>query len=57
MSIIVKSQIQSGVLNMLKVNMGVMPGEKILVVGDPPTLPNWAAMASDELERMLEQEE
>ena len=31
MSIIDKSQIQSGVLNMLKVNMGVMPGEKILV--------------------------
>src|SRR6476659_6553592 len=54
MSIIDKNQIQSSVLNMLKVNMGVMPGEKILVVGDPPTLPNWAAMGSDELERMLE---
>ncbi|MBI1800204.1 MAG: hypothetical protein HYR71_01065, partial [Chloroflexi bacterium] len=54
MSIINKAQIESGVLNMLKVNMGVRPGESILVVGDPPAFPNWSAMGSDELERMLE---
>jgi leucyl aminopeptidase (aminopeptidase T) len=53
-SLIDKTQIQAGVLNMLSVNMGVKAGESILVVGDPPTLPNWAAMGSDELERMLE---
>ena len=54
MSIIDKTPIQAGVMNMLTVNMGVQPVERILVVGDPPTLPNWAAMGSDELERMLE---
>jgi leucyl aminopeptidase (aminopeptidase T) len=54
MSIIDKAQIQAGVLNMLKVNMGVRPGEKILVVGDPPTYQNWSAMSTDELERMIE---
>src|SRR5712692_11962002 len=54
MSIIDKTHIQAGVLNMLTVNMGVKPGESILVVGDPPTFPNWATLGSDELERMLE---
>jgi len=54
MSIIDKTQIQAGVLNMLRVNMGVQPGERILVAGDPPAFGNWTVMGSDELERMLE---
>lgn len=54
MSIVDRARIRAGVLNMLKVNMGVQPGESILVVGDPPAFANWAAMGTDELERMLE---
>lgn len=54
MSLIDKSQIEAGVLNMLRVNLGVKPGEKILVVSDPSTFENWASMTSAELERMVE---
>ena len=54
MSMIDKTQIQAGVLNMLAVNMGVKAGESILVVGDPPSFANWSSLGSEELERMLE---
>ena len=34
-------QIRSGVLNMLSVNMGLKPGERLLVMSDPPRLHEW----------------
>ena len=54
MSLIDRKQIEAGVLNMFKANMGLQPGEKILVVSDPPALANWSSLDSAELERMVE---
>jgi leucyl aminopeptidase (aminopeptidase T) len=39
---------------MFNANMGLQPGEKVLVVTDPPPLANWSTLDSTELERMVE---
>ena len=44
MSLIDRKQIEAGVLNMFRANMGLRPGEKILVVSDPPALGNWSGV-------------
>lgn len=54
MSLIDRKQIEAGVLNMFRANMGLRPGEKILVVTDPPAMANWSSLNSAELERMVE---
>ncbi len=36
-----KDHIRKGVLDMLRVNMGLKPGEKLLVMSDPPRLHEW----------------
>jgi leucyl aminopeptidase (aminopeptidase T) len=42
-------KIEPGVINMFRVNMGVKPGEKILVVTDFPTAEEWRAKSSEKL--------
>lgn len=42
-------KIEPGVVNMFKVNMGVKPGEKILVVTDFPTAEEWRTKPSGKL--------
>jgi len=49
-----KEKILNGVVNMFKVNMGVKPGEKILVVTDVPTPEEWKKNDSSKLSEALE---
>lgn len=44
-----KRKIEKGVVNMLKVNMGLKSGEKILVVTDSPTIEEWKTKNSEKL--------
>ena len=46
--------IEEGVLSMLRVNMGLKPGEKLLVVTDPPSLSHWEEKDPSELQIELE---
>jgi len=54
MAWIEKARIEGGVLNMLQVNLGVRPGEKVVVITDPPSLARWREVASPEVELALE---
>lgn len=42
-------KVEQGIINMFKVNMGVKPGEKILVVTDFPTAEEWRTKLSEKL--------
>ncbi|MFQ6014478.1 MAG: aminopeptidase [Anaerolineae bacterium] len=57
MQLIDRGRIEAGVLNMLRVNMGIKEGEKILVVTDPPSLERWrqgdSTMIGQALERCM----
>lgn len=44
-----KKKIEKGAVNMLKVNMGLKPGEKLLVVTDTPTINEWKTQNSEKL--------
>lgn len=46
--------IEEGVLGMLRVNMGLREGERLLVVTDPPNLAHWQDKAPSELMSQLE---
>lgn len=49
-----KQEILAGVLNMCESNLGIQPGESILVLTDPPTLAEWAELEPDDLIAVLE---
>lgn len=49
-----KGKIESGVINMFQVNMGLKRGEKILVVTDVPTYEEWRKKVSKQLAEMVE---
>jgi leucyl aminopeptidase (aminopeptidase T) len=49
-----KEKIVSGVVNMLKVNMGLKDGEKVLVVTDIPTAEEWKTKTSSKLTEATE---
>ena len=49
-----KKKLVSGVVNMLKVNMGLKSGEKVVVVSDVPTMEEWKAKDSAKLTEALE---
>lgn len=44
-----RRKIERGVVNMLKVNMGLKGGEKLLVVTDSPTIEEWTIKNSEKL--------
>ena len=46
--------IEDGVLSMLRVNMGLKEGERLLVVADPPTLEQWRDKDPSNLMEQLE---
>ena len=46
--------IEEGVLSMLRVNMGLKEGERLLVVADPPTLAHWQDKDPSALKVQLE---
>ena len=48
-----RSRIESAVIQMFKVNMGVRPGEKILVVSDIPTRKEWKDNNQSEISKMV----
>jgi leucyl aminopeptidase (aminopeptidase T) len=47
-----KKKIENAVIQMFKVNMGVQPGEKILILSDIPTRLDWKKKNSAEIEKM-----
>ncbi len=49
-----KREIEQGVINMLKVNMGLKGDEKLLVVTDVPTSAEWVKKESKELAQVVE---
>ena len=49
-----KEKIEQGVVNMLKVNMGIKSGEKLLVITDTPSAEEWIKKGSEELDKMIE---
>jgi len=49
-----KDLIEQGVLSMLRVNMGLKEGERLLVVADPPSLDHWLEKEPDKLTVQLE---
>ncbi len=53
MNAIDRSKIESAVIQMFRVNMGVQPRERILVLSDIPTRREWRIRNRDELSRML----
>jgi leucyl aminopeptidase (aminopeptidase T) len=48
-----RSKIESAVIQMFKVNMGVKPAEKILVLSDVPTRREWKDKNQSEISKML----
>ena len=48
-----RSKIESAVIQMFKVNMGVKPGEKILILSDVPTKREWKDKNQSEISTML----
>lgn len=50
----VRELIEEGVLSMLRVNMGLQEGERLLVVTDPPNLAHWQDKDPSELMSQLE---
>ncbi len=53
MNSIERKKIESAVIQMFKVNMGVKPGEKILILSDIPTKKEWKNKTLDEIAKML----
>jgi leucyl aminopeptidase (aminopeptidase T) len=53
MNFVVRSKIESAVIQMFKINMGVKPGEKILVLSDVPTRREWKDKNQSEISKML----
>jgi len=53
-SVIEKEKIVNGVINMLKVNMGLKKGEKVVVVTDFPTAEEWKTKNSVKLAEAVE---
>jgi len=53
MNFLDRSKIESAVIQMFKVNMGVKPGEKILVLSDVPTRKEWKDKHQSEISKML----
>jgi len=49
-----KEKLVNGVINMLKVNMGLKDGEKVVVVTDIPTVAEWATKPSEKLTEAVE---
>jgi len=49
-----KEAITQGVMDMLRVNMGLKPGERLLVVTDVPRTQDWQTESQTKLEGMLE---
>jgi leucyl aminopeptidase (aminopeptidase T) len=49
-----KVAIRPGVVNMCRVNLGIGPGESVLVMTDPPSLADWVRLGREELRLMLE---
>ncbi len=49
-----KEAITQGVVDMLRVNMGLRPGERLLVVTDVPRITDWRTEIQPKLEAMLE---
>jgi leucyl aminopeptidase (aminopeptidase T) len=49
-----KEKLVSGVVNMLKVNMGLKDGEKVVVVTDVPTAEEWKTQTSAKLAEAVE---
>jgi aminopeptidase len=49
-----KQKLADGVVNMLKVNMGLKDGERVVVVNDIPTAAEWAAKPSAKLTEAVE---
>ena len=49
-----KDTIAQGVADMLRVNMGLKPGERLLVMGDVPRIQDWQAEIQAKLEEMVE---
>jgi leucyl aminopeptidase (aminopeptidase T) len=48
-----RSRIENAVIQMFKVNMGVKPGEKILILSDVPTRREWKDKNQSEISKML----
>lgn len=48
-----KEKIKQGIINMLKVNMGIKSGEKLLIITDVPTSMEWIEKESKKLDEML----
>ncbi len=48
-----QGKIENAVIQVFRVNMGVKPGEKILILSDIPTKKDWKTKDSDEIEKML----
>ena len=48
-----RSKIENAVIQMFKVNMGVKPGEKILILSDIPTRREWKDKHQSEISMML----
>jgi leucyl aminopeptidase (aminopeptidase T) len=53
MNSIDRSKIESAVIQMFKVNMGVKPGERILILSDVPTKSEWKDNNQSEISKML----
>jgi len=53
MNSIERKKIESAVIQMFKVNMGIKPGEKILILSDIPTKKEWRNKTLDEIAKML----
>ena len=49
-----KEAIAQGVIDMLQVNMGLKPGEQLLVVSDVPSTRDWQTASPAALRAMLE---
>jgi leucyl aminopeptidase (aminopeptidase T) len=47
-----KKKIEAAVIQMLRVNLGIQPGEKILILSDIPTRPDWKKKKSSEIDKM-----
>lgn len=47
-----KKKIEAAVIQMLRVNMGVRPGDRILILSDIPTRRDWKKKNSAEIEKM-----
>ena len=47
-----KKKIEAAVIQMFRVNLGIQPGEKILILSDIPTRSDWKEKNQAEIEKM-----